>query len=272
MTEHLVWRFAAASVIGSSHSAKGTSCEDYHAVRIFRDRNDEPTLTIVVSDGAGSAARSAFGSVLACQTMLEQLEIFFGEGCTVGDISEELGLEWLNAVREAIAFDAADEDSEVRDYACTLLLAIVGTSNAFYLQIGDGALVARASDGDWGWVFWPSRGEFANTTYFVTDELAAQNVAMQRGQAICEIAVFTDGIEPLVLHYATRSVFAPFFEKMFPAIRNSKAHGEDQALSGELARYLASASINSRTDDDKTLVLASSSAMAETAGDASLTS
>jgi hypothetical protein len=81
---------------------------------------------------------------------------------------------------------------------------------------------------------------------------------MQSGEAVSEIAVFTDGIEPLVLHYATKTVFSPFFENMFPAIRNSQAQGEDQALSDALASYLGSDAINSRTDDDKTLVLASS--------------
>lgn len=261
MSAPVDWRFASASVAGTSHTAKSIPCEDYHAVRVFRDIEDEPTLVIAVSDGAGSAPKSSVGSTITCQTVLEQLEIFFGEGGLPENLDERHASDWLDAVREAIASDAAEQDCSLRDYACTLLLAIIGVRRAFYLQIGDGAIVVGDSLGEWGWVFWPSRGEFANTTYFVTDENAAQNVKIDSGKPVAEIAVFTDGIEPLVLHYASKSVHSPFFEAMFPAVRKSSATGADESLSMQLASYLASPAINGRTDDDKTLVLATTAVL-----------
>jgi hypothetical protein len=44
---------------------------------------------------------------------------------------------------------------------------------------------------------------------------------------------------------------------MFPPIRKSQASGVDAELSQALDKYLSSPTINSRTDDDKTLILAS---------------
>jgi hypothetical protein len=255
------WRFASASVAGTSHIAKSIPCQDYHAVRVFRDTEDEPTLVIAVSDGAGSASRSSVGSSITCQTVLEQLEIYFEEGGAADNIDRRHAGYWLDAIREAIASDAAEQECSLRDYACTLLLAVIGVRKAFYLQIGDGAIVASDSAGEWSWVFWPSRGEFANTTYFVTDEDAAQNVKIDTGKPVAELAVFTDGIEPLVLHYASKSVHSPFFEAMFPAVRNSPAIGFDEWLAAQLKTYLSSPIINNRTGDDKTLVLATSVAL-----------
>ena len=71
-----------------------------------------------------------------------------------------------------------------------------------------------------------------------------------------EIALLSDGIEPLVLHYASRTVHGPFFDCMFGPVRRSQAIGEDLALSQDLEGYLSSPAILERTDDDKTLVLA----------------
>jgi len=54
----------------------------------------------------------------------------------------------------------------------------------------------------------------------------------------------------------TARVFEPFFDKMFPAVRALPESGLDEKLSEALAKYLDSPAICQRTDDDKTLVLA----------------
>ena len=71
-----------------------------------------------------------------------------------------------------------------------------------------------------------------------------------------ELAIFSDGIENLVLHKASRSVQQSFFQSMIQPVRKTEATGLDQELSKGLRRYLASSAICERTDDDKTLVLA----------------
>ena len=89
------------------------------------------------------------------------------------------------------------------------------------------------------------------------EELAADRMAFDLVSGpIDEVALFTDGIKFLVLHYATKTVHAPFFEKMFSPVRASKTEHVDEALSAGLERYLASPAVCERTDDDKTLILA----------------
>ena len=100
-------------------------------------------------------------------------------------------------------------------------------------------------------------GEFANTTYFVTDDRADERMMFELcSRRIDEVALFTDGIERLVLHEASRTVFAPFFNRMLPAVRRLAASGTDRKLSMDLEQYLNSPVICDKTDDDKTLVLA----------------
>lgn len=251
------WRFAGASVIGTSHDHTGTECQDSHAARIFTQDGDEPVLVMAVSDGAGSATHSSTGSEIACSIVFECVELFLAEGRSIAAISEAEALAWVGQVKDELRRTADAAGHSVKDYACTLLVAIVGTTESAFVQIGDGAMVVADEQGDWCWVFWPSRGEFANTTFFVTDESAQSSISFSAGpRRVQEVALFTDGLEALLLHYGTKTVHAPFFNTMFVPVRASNQVGEDLGLSRELADYLASPVINDRTDDDKTLVLA----------------
>ena len=68
--------------------------------------------------------------------------------------------------------------------------------------------------------------------------------------------MFSDGLQRLALVYQSQTVHEPFFEPMFAELRNADLQ-TCNSLSDQLARFLDSPKINERTDDDKTLVLAS---------------
>ena len=69
----------------------------------------------------------------------------------------------------------------------------------------------RAEPDDYGWVFWPQHGEFANQTNFITQDNALEVLEFElEDRCVDEIAIFTDGIERLVLDLtredSTRSI------------------------------------------------------------------
>src|SRR5262249_4336217 len=102
----------------------------------------------------------------------------------------------------------------------------------------------------------PQQGEYANMTNFLTDVDAPDKVfRAQKSGVIDEIAIFTDGIQRLALDYQARSAHAPFFAPLFAWLRPRRG-GYSRELSESLTVYLNSEKINSRTDDDKTLILA----------------
>jgi hypothetical protein len=135
---------------------------------------------------------------------------------------------------------------------------VVGEAGAAFVQLGDGAIVvADADDADaYCWVFWPQRGEYENVTWFATDPAAAARLDHAFvPRRVDEVALFTDGLQRLALHYASRTAHAPFFRPMFAPVRRA-APGCAEGMAGALAAVLASPTVNERTDDDKTLVLA----------------
>ena len=247
-----------ASAVGTSHLATGLPCQDCHFHLTLNDAEGHPVAILVLSDGAGSAAQAETGARLACHTFARLVADYISGGGKVESIGRDLAARWIAGVIYRLSLKSRDDELQPRDYACTLLAVICGERATVFLQIGDGAIVI--SDGwttTWRHVFWPQLGEFVNTTNFVTsgDALEVMEFHVTR-EPVAEIALFSDGLENLVLHKANKSVHAPFFDSMFPSVRRSTAEGEDRELSRALAMYLSTAPVNERTDDDKTLILA----------------
>lgn len=251
------WRIACASVIGTSHVKNGTPCQDAAQCRILTDSQGRSVVCAVVSDGAGSASRSEDGARMATEVIMGALDIYLGRGSQAVELELETVAEWIAAARSAIEMQAQNESLTPRDFACTLLAAVISDEGSAFFQVGDGAMViGDLSGGDWAYVFWPQHGEFANTTYFITEPGFRDHVQFMATTApVGEFAVFSDGIERLVLDYARKDVHAPFFSKMFGVVRQSGAEGLDEGLSASLASYLGSAAVCERTDDDKSLIL-----------------
>jgi hypothetical protein len=79
-------------------------------------------------------------------------------------------------------------------------------------------------------------------------------------RAFDDIAVFTDGLERLALQFDTGSAHAPFFDSMFRPL-NVAPSGYRPELETSLVDFLNSEKVTNRTDDDKTIVIASRRAL-----------
>lgn len=262
----LSWRVAWACSIGTSHATAGTPCQDFAACEIA-ERPEGGVLIVAASDGAGSASRAEAGSEVTATTLVSLARRYLEDGAAIADLTRATVVQWIGAIGSAIAKRAELDDCEIREYSCTLLGAIVGPREAAFVQIGDGAIVVSHGEADgWSYLFWPQHGEFANSTNFVTSPNVMQALEFEVApRRINELALFTDGIENLVLHQASRSVHEPFFNQMFRPVRALPTEGVDQSLSEGLRRYLSGPVICDRTDDDKTLVLASRAEASEVA-------
>ncbi len=250
----LSWRYAAASSLGTSHAKLDAACQDAHACEILLTTAGEPILVAVVADGAGSAARSGEGADLACSLVLEEVRALC-ERSGLAALSRDLVLDWLLRFQSEIGVRAGAEGLTPRDFACTLVAAVVARDQASFFQIGDGAIVVSEGDG-YAWVFWPDNGEYENVTFFATDPKAPDHLQFETcDRSLDEIALFSDGLQRLALHYQTRTAHAPFFRSLLGAIRSTDGESPE-SLSAKLAAYLASPAVNERTDDDKTLILA----------------
>ena len=228
-------------------------------------RTGEPWLAIIVADGAGSARLAERGAQLACEIARQHIEACMKQWAEMSFApmpTPQLMIEWCDVVRGALEQTALTAGTPLREYACTLLLALITSEGAGYGQIGDGGIVIDHGQG-LELVFWPETGEYANMTCFITDEDALERVrVLVRHAAPDEVAVFTDGIQRLALDFKSGAVHIPFFEPMLAVLRQ-RAPAECATLQTQLAAFLDSPKVNSRTDDDKTLVLASRRAAAQ---------
>ncbi|UXC19965.1 PP2C family serine/threonine-protein phosphatase [Comamonas squillarum] len=249
------WLVISASEVGTSHTATAAPCQDScgGGVETLHSREPEPLLWLFVADGAGSASMGGEGADLA-----------IGEGIrfvTEKLARKEFGLgdtfacDLVREVRRKLHIEAEKQDRPVRDYACTFLGIVSTKTGTIAFQVGDGGIVLDTGAG-LELALIPAQGEYANQTYFVTDEDAINRLQSKAyPDRALRVAAFTDGIQRLALNMATNkpqeSFFTPFFAGMSKA---SFAH-EDQ-LAALLQQFLASDHVNARTDDDKTLALA----------------
>lgn len=233
-------------------------------VEEISDVSGTPVLVVATSDGAGSARHADIASKELCRHALTLIRRSLSAGATVADLTEEVARGWIRELRAQLVSESERLGCPLRELSATFVAAIIGQSRALFMQVGDGGIVVHDAETEpthegWSFVFWPSKGDFANTTNFVTDEDSDVAAQVDTSSAPHDVAVFTDGIEHLVLHFASRSAHAPFFESMFRPVRSATSGGPQNELSTALADFLGSAGVQSRTDDDVTLVLASRS-------------
>jgi hypothetical protein len=244
------WRWAAASRIGTSHVKTNSRKQDAYLVRVLPDG----TLCVIVSDGAGSAPFGGQGASLVCRTMAGHLRAWFSKHREMPD--DDRVLEWIDDIRDTLSAAAERRGTTKRQFAATLALLAVRDSELMAIQVGDSSIVGRSA-GVWEAICWPDSGEFASTTYFVTDDPEVRLNTARMPLVHDGFAVFSDGIETIALQQAQRRPHPGFFGPMIRPIDGSDGSGRLGNLSSALGRYLDGPTVCERTDDDKTLVLVS---------------
>jgi hypothetical protein len=211
----------------------------------------------VVSDGAGSASHGVNGATFICDELVSQVE----RNLPDSPPSAQWLRDCVSRTRDGLFAEAERLEVQPRQASATLLCAVLSEHWSAFAQVGDGAIVTpEVGTETWAWLFWPQRGEYANSTLFLTDPAALDRLEVDAlPHAQHEVAIFTDGLQHLVLNYEEQTVHSPFFERMMVPIRSSGADGEDRKLCFELEKYLGSPLVTSRSDDDLTLVMASRS-------------
>ena len=247
------WTWIGASCRGTAHVRDGSRKQD--AYRCGLSSDGAKFIIAAVADGAGSATHSRAGAALTTRTITSRAMAHLSETSSLP--SDDLIHEWIDEIRDQLRIAAEKRQLQLRNFATTLIALIALESEALTIHCGDGAIIAKHFGSSvWEPLSWPEQGEYASSTYFITDD-PAPAVRINRHQEPLEgFALFSDGIERLALDFANRTAFQPFFNGMFSPLEKSAAYGRQISLSDSLVAYLSSASVNARTDDDKTLVLA----------------
>jgi hypothetical protein len=232
---------------------------------LIRYSSTSRSLVVAVADGAGSARFGGVGAEVACGAFAEVAEAQWSRqqlavavaGTSLADSlpteSSAVGRSILGNLREAVEAEAKRRGVSPMELATTLVGAVVRRDEAFFFQIGDGAAVFRQGD-TFETAIIPIETEFVNATYFVTSPDAAEHILTRTVEgSIEEIALFSDGLQPLVLTPSDHSPHATFFQTVFRTLRTP---GADGASAVWLMNMLGSDHVTARTDDDTSIALA----------------
>ncbi len=250
----MTWKTIGQSVAGTSHLQTGKTCEDAVRYTIALQPDGGEALVCCASDGAGSAKFAADASAFLTGQMIGLLCAAINAG---DEVDEAALLGMFEQVYDAFVEKASQAGEPLNEFSCTLLGCVLYEGKAAFFQIGDGAIIRDDANGGYVTVWWPQNGEYSNTTHFFIDDAAFANVKMQFiNQPVAEVGIFTDGLQMLALNYDSMTVHQPFFTSMFKWLRKAKTQDDTNILDVKLANFLVGDLINGRTDDDKTLLLA----------------
>ena len=206
-----------------------------------------------VADGAGTAKFAAEGAKLAVRILRKEIRhiLLKDEMHLTEDALRTAVLMTSNHIEE----HATRSSHKSRDYASTLICAVLLPDQAWHLQIGDGAAVFRY--GEQRIVdFWPAKGEYGNETFFITDDSVLEQLYVREIEIPDEVTLFTDGLEAIALDLKNREVHRPFYDSFYRVL-NQREAGFQSDLAKGLESWMQTDLVTSRTDDDKSLVLIS---------------
>jgi serine/threonine protein phosphatase PrpC len=249
------WKAIARYATGTSHEQQKIPCQDCGNYRIFND-----VIVGAVADGAGSAKYSQIGAELAVETVIKcfadinELPDKQGFSQPLSEMeAKEVFTKFVKDVITALNKKADNNDYSVHDLACTLLVFIATPEWVAAMQIGDGFMVVRSQDAEYQLLFEPDKGEFFNETTFVTSANALKEMQVQvisgKQEFIC---ASTDGLEKVAIRLSDWKPHAPFFKPLEEYLRETDKPEDDEKY---VIDFLNSERLNSRTDDDKTLLL-----------------
>lgn len=244
----MAWRWASASVIGTSHIQNGSRLQDAYAVSEISNG----CLFAIVSDGAGSAKFGAFGAWLTCRFLSVRFREWVRKNHELPN-NEGLAI-WIDELRDRIFTIATRRSSVPREFAATLAAIVVAPNEAVTLHIGDSAIVGRKGE-EWEVLCWPENGVYAASTYFITDDPEPRLNIVRHPREHSAFALFSDGVADLALSFLERTAHPQFFDPMIRPVEAALGKGRLIELSAKLTTFLASPRVCERTDDDKTLIL-----------------
>lgn len=249
----MTWKAMVYSATGTRHEQRGQPCQDYG-----RYRTENGYLFGAVADGAGSAKHSEVGAQIAVESALDAIahQLCVSQALTYEEMAEsapEIFGKVFENVLAALHREAQDSGFALGDLGCTLLTFAAASDWVAAMQIGDGLMVVRSSTEDtFELLFEPDKGEFINETVFVTTDRAEESLRVcVHSSDRPFVCAASDGLERVAVRMQDWMPHAPFFSPFEACLRQLPTQSERDLY---LKTFLESDRLNSKTDDDKTML------------------
>ena len=251
------WTVTRASIIGSSHLSHGGEKQD--SIAVVEDKNGN--VAFCLSDGAGSSKRSKLSSSFTSQFIAERLSELPG-------MIEQRGTgSWINdyiiqCVIDLRAFLFEKFSTyDLVDYHCTLVSGVLFDKTCLVAHIGDGAVLSGTSVTENNecllnkklYFSEPENGEYINETYFITEPHWLKHLRIKAFSNVSWLIAGTDGGIDLL------SVGDRLQDQLVMELLSKFANFSSPDRDQSLERIMTSDGADEKTNDDKTLLIVTSS-------------
>jgi len=176
-------KVACEAVRGRAHEASALPCQD----KVFSKRFEKNWVVVALADGAGSAPLSHIGAEYVVQ---ELTNIVFENFDDLSGSASHILKTIVTKLQSGIYSIAEQHNASVNDFACTLLFSSIKSVKRKHIylagHIGDGVIIMQER-GRSSVLSHPDRGEFANSTFFVTSDSAEKRLRIHTGIAYGDI-------------------------------------------------------------------------------------
>lgn len=255
----MTWKLIVRSEVGTSHEKRQIPCQDYGECTLIEHLHD--TVVGAIADGSGSAEHSDVGSEIAVKAVLSDLPQYLDgidkDGTNLPQLpskekAQDIFEKTFKTVLDKLNTKANESSYRLQELACTLIAFVATPEWVAAMQIGDGFIVVHSpEDSKYQLLFKPNKGEYANQTTFVTSSNALSEMkvtVLGHRQFIC---ASTDGLERVALNICDWTPGEIFFEPLEQYVQMST----EEEAKNYIKNFLQSQKLNSRTDDDKTLLV-----------------
>lgn len=170
-----MWKTIGYEAQGKSHVKSGVVCQD----KTYKV-NSGDFSAVALADGAGSAKYSQYGADVACKTICEFVEQNFD---SIYEMNNALDAKKaiIDTILRNLRKEAEIRNCRLEDLSSTLLFTSVKNNRVIAFHLGDGA-IGYVKNNTLNILSKPNNGEFANATYFVTTNHAAEQAKIIKGQ------------------------------------------------------------------------------------------
>ena len=251
------WKVIAAKVTGPDHEEAGLPCQDAYGHLLKGTR-----LIAAVADGAGSARFSETGAQTLVDCVISELAQFDTpiesadwDGCDLWTEILEAAVERARtALTDIIAGMDCEPAAKLSDYHATMVGFIAEPEGGFFFHIGDGTAAAVPDVADWQscTLSMPENGEFANETYFFTQDDWRDHLRITPFGPSAAIVAVSDGAMPFTVAQGFQGLEARFLAPVTAFLDKATPEAGGAALAGTLDR----ADARRISGDDKTFLWA----------------
>lgn len=248
------WKIASASVPGFDHLDNGVPCQDAYAYL----ETDKKVIICALCDGAGSAQNAELGSKVISEAIVRNIwqgiknsnkpiDIFLQKDSVESEIIMAIEHTRTNMMQ---LFQC--DNSGLSDFHSTLIGVVASLNGGVIFHVGDGcAFSSKFNELRDSSISSPQNGEYANETYFVTQENWKNHLRFIFFDANFDfIVLMSDGVTPFALDKGGLLPFEDFFN---PLNGYLSSHDNPEA-SRAIKKYLEDERIRNITGDDKTFV------------------